>query len=517
MKSLVTLLLPLVAAMGADYDVLIRKARVIDGSGNPWFRADVAVKDGRIAAVGRIGDASAARTIDARERIVAPGFIDAHVHVEGNLERNPGAGNFLLDGVTTVITGNCGGSELNLAAWFEKIERLEPGVNVASLVGHNTVRREVMGAANRLATAEEIRRMAALVDRAMRDGAVGFSTGLEYVPGTYSNTAEVIALARVAAAHGGVYTSHMRDEGIHELEALTEALNVGKEAGLPVEISHLKIDRRSVWGASDQSLALIEKYRREGVEAAADQYPYDRASTNLGIRLPSWALADGKIKERLADPETRRKIAAAMKQNLAEMGESDYSFATVAGFTPKPDYEGKTITEIASMNGRPAGVDGEIETIFEMMNAGGASMIYRLMGEADIERIMRYPYTAVASDGGVTEPGRGNPHPRSYGTNARVLSEYVRVRGVLTLEDAVRRMTSLPAQMFRLRGRGLLREGMAADIVVFDPARVEDRATYAKPHQYSHGFDYVLVNGRIAVDEGKIGRVRGGMVVRSGR
>ncbi len=192
-------------------------------------------------------------------------------------------------------------------------------------------------------------------------------------------------------------------------------------------------------------------------------------------------------------------------------------FATVAGFTPKPDYEGKTITEIASMNGRPAGVDGEIETIFEMMNAGGASMIYRLMGEADIERIMRYPYTAVASDGGVTEPGRGNPHPRSYGTNARVLSEYVRVRGVLTLEDAVRRMTSLPAQMFRLRGRGLLREGMAADIVVFDPARVEDRATYAKPHQYSQGFDYVLVNGRIAVDEGKIGRVRGGMVVRSGR
>jgi N-acyl-D-amino-acid deacylase len=415
-----------------------------------------------------------------------------------------------------VITGNCGGSERNLAQWFDKIDKLGLGINVASLVGHNTVRREVMGTANRLATADETKRMQALVDHAMRDGAIGFSTGLEYVPGTYSNTTEVIALAKAAAAHGGVYTSHMRDEGIHEIEAITEALNVGKEAGIPVEISHLKIDRRSVWGASDQSLALIEKYRREGVEVVADQYPYDRAATNLGIRLPSWALAEGKIKERLADPDTRRKIAAAMKQTLAEMGDPDYSFATVARFSPKPAYEGKTITEITAMTGRPAGVDSEIETIFEMMNAGGASMIYRLMGEADIERIMRYPYTAVASDGGVTELGSGNPHPRSYGTNARVLSEYVRTRGVLTLPDAVRRMTSLPAQMFRLRDRGLVREGMAADLVVFDPARVEDKATFAKPHQYSQGFDFVIVNGKIAIDEGKMTAMHGGSILRSG-
>jgi len=514
MKTILLLLLPLVAA-AADYDILIRNARVIDGAGNPWFRADVAVKDGRIAAVGTLPNASAVRTIDARERIVAPGFIDVHVHVEGNLEGNPRAGNFLLDGVTTVITGNCGSSELNLAQWFDKIAKLGLGINVGSLVGHNTVRREVMGAANRLATPEEIQRMQSLVDRAMRDGAVGFSTGLEYIPGTFSNTAEVIALARIAAAHGGVYTSHMRDEGIHEIEAITEAVNVGKEAHLPVEISHLKIDRRSVWGASDQSLALIEKYRREGVEVVADQYPYDRASTNLGIRLPSWALADGKIKERLADPETRRKIAAAMKENLAQMGEPDYSFATVARFAPSPAYEGKTITEIAALKGRPPGVDGEIETIFDLMNAGGASMIYRLMGDVDIERIMRYPNTAVASDGSVTEMGSGSPHPRSYGTNARVFSEYVRARGVLTLPDAIRRMTSLPAQTFRLRDRGLLREGMAADVVIFDPARVEDKATFAKPHQYSQGFDFVLVNGKIAVDEGKLTANRGGSVIRA--
>ncbi len=502
------------AATAADYDVLIRNARVIDGGGNAWYRADVAVKDGRIASIGRLTNATATRTIDAGERVLAPGFIDVHTHVEGNIDRNPRAGNFLLDGVTTVITGNCGSSHLDLAAWFDKLSKAGLGINVGSLVGHNTVRAEVMGSANRLASPEEIRKMQSLVDRAMREGAVGFSTGLEYIPGTYSNTAEVVALAKAAAAHSGVYTSHMRDEGIHEIDAITEAVNVGKQAGMTVEISHLKIDRRRVWGTSEQSLALIDKFRREGVDVVADQYPYDRAATNLGIRLPSWALADGKIKERLADPATRRKIAAEMKASLADMGEPDYAFATVARFAATPAYEGKTIPEISALKGRSPGVDGQIETIFDLMNAGGASMTYLLMGDADIERIMRYPNTAIASDGGVVEPGVGNPHPRSYGTNARVLAEYVRTRGVLTLEDAIRRMTSLPARTFRLQDRGLIREGMAADLVLFDPARVADKATYTKPHQYSQGFDVVLVNGKVAVDDGKLTEARGGQTLR---
>ncbi len=514
MVKLVVAMLMALAAQAADYDILIRNARVIDGSGNAWFRADVAVKDGRIAAVGRLAGAGADRTIDARERVVTPGFIDVHTHVEGGVERNPRGDNFLRDGVTTVITGNCGSSELNLSAWFDKLEKLGLGLNVASLVGHNSVRREVMGTANRLASPGEIRQMQSLVDRAMREGAVGFSTGLEYVPGTYANTAEVVALAKAAAAHGGVYTSHMRDEGIHEIAAITEAVNVGKEAGMPVEISHLKIDRRSVWGASDQSLALLERYRREGVDVVVDQYPYDRASTNLGIRLPAWALAEGKLKERLADAATRRKIAGEMKQNLVEMGEPDYAFATVARFTPNAAYEGRTIPEISAAMGHAPGLDGQIEAIFELMNAGGASMIYKLMGDVDIERIMRYPFTAIASDGGITELGVGNPHPRSYGANARVLGEYVRSRGVLTLEDAIRRMTSLPARTFSLRDRGLVREGMAADLLVFDPARVEDKATFANPHQYAAGFDFVIVNGRIAVDEGHLTAARSGRTLR---
>jgi N-acyl-D-amino-acid deacylase len=513
MKRLLLILAPLVVS-AADFDILIRNALVVDGSGSAAVRAEVAVKDGRIAAVGRLPDATASRSIDAHDRIVAPGFIDVHTHVEGNVERNPRADNFLLDGVTTVITGNCGSSELNLAAWFDKLTKLGLGINVGSLVGHNSVRGEVMGAANRQATAAEIEKMQALIDRAMRDGAMGFSTGLEYIPGTFANTAEVVALAKAAAAHGGVYTSHMRDEGIHEIEAITEAVNVGKQAGMRVEISHLKIDRRRVWGASEKSLALLEKFRAEGVDVVADQYPYDRAATNLGIRLPSWALADGKVKERVADAGTRQKIAAEMKANLEEMGEPDYAFATVARFGPNPSYEGKTIPEIAAMKGRAAGVDGQIETIFDMMNAGGASMIYKLMGDADIDRIMRWPFTAIASDGGVTQFGSGSPHPRSYGTNARVLAEYVRGRGVLTLEDAIRRMTSLPAHTFDLHDRGLIKAGMAADLVVFDPARVADKATFAKPHQYSEGFDFVLVNGKVAVDQGKLTAARGGMALR---
>ncbi len=422
--------------------------------------------------------------------------------------------NFLLDGVTTVITGNCGSSELNLAQWFDKIDKLGLGINVASLVGHNSVRREVMGSANRLANAGEIRQMQALIDRAMRDGAVGFSTGLEYLPGTFSNTAEVVALAKAAAAHGGVYTSHMRDEGIHEIDAINEAVNVGKEASMPVEISHLKIDRRSVWGASDKSLALIERYRSEGVDVVADQILMTAPPPISAFRLPTWALAEGKIKSGWPTPPRAARSPDEMKQNLAQMGEPDYGFATVARFASTPAYEGKSIPEINAMKGRGPGVDSQIETIFDLMNAGGASMTYRLMGDEDIERIMRYPFTAVASDGSVTELGVGNPHPRSYGTNARVLAEYVRSRGVLTLSDAIRRMTSLPARTFGLHDRGLIHEGMAADLVVFDPARVEDKATYAKPHQYAQGFDYVLVNGKVEVVDGKLTADRGGRALR---
>lgn len=500
----------------ADYDILIRNARVIDGSGNPWFRADVGVRDGRIAAVGRLAERSAYRTIDAAGRVVAPGFIDVHTHVEGDVEKIPSGDNYLLDGVTTVITGNCGGSEVNLGEWFSKLDKLGLGLNVGSLIGHNSVREAVMGTANRQATPEEIQKMQALVEQAMRDGAVGFSTGLIYIPGTYSNTAEVVALAKAAAKYGGVYASHMRDEGSKVIQAIEEAVTVGKEAGVPVELSHFKIDNKSIWGSSTKSLALVEKFRREGVDVVVDQYPYERSSTNLGITLPSWALADGEetIRKRLADPQMRSRIIDEMQTKLASIGQKDYSYATVASFQADRSYDGKTISEIAAMKGKAKTLRGEIDTILEMMDQGGAQMVYHSMGDEDVERIMRYPNTAFGSDGSIREFGVGKPHPRSYGTNARVLARYVREKNVLTLEDAIRRMTSLPARTFSLKERGLIKPGMAADLVLFDPARVEDKATFADPHQYSEGFDAIIVNGKVAVENGKLTEARAGKVVR---
>jgi N-acyl-D-amino-acid deacylase len=359
--------------------------------------------------------------------------------------------------------------------------------------------------------------MQTLVEKAMREGAVGFSTGLIYIPGTYSNREEVIALAKAAGRVGGVYASHMRDEGDKVLEAIEEAVTAGREGGLRVQLSHFKIDQPRLWGASDQSLALVEKYRREGVDVVVDQYPYDHSSTNLGITLPAWALADGDaaIQKRLADPASRAEIAAQMRARLKAMGHADFSYAIVARYGPDASYEGKNISEITKMRGAAGTLDDEIETILSMMAKGGAQMVYHSMGEQDVERILRYPWTAVASDGGVREFGVGMPHPRSYGTNARVLSVYVRQRGVLTLEDAIRRMTSLPARTFGFRDRGVVREGAAADLVVFDPARVADKATYQNPHQYSEGLEYVLVNGKLVVDGGKLTDARPGRALRA--
>ena len=510
------LLLCAVTATAADYDILIRNTRLVDGTGNPWTYSDIAIRNGKIAALGNLKSKTATREIDARNGIAAPGFIDVHTHVEGEIDRVPRADNFLLDGVTTIITGNCGGSRLNLADYFAKLEKLGIGINFASFVGHNTVRAEVMGSANRLATPAEIERMQQQVDKAMREGAIGFSTGLIYIPGTYSNTAEVVALAKAAAKYGGVYASHMRDEGPHVLEAIEEAITVGKEAGMRVELSHFKIDTRTMWGQSEKTLALVEKYRAEGVDVVIDQYPYDRSSTNLGMLVPTWALADGRdaILKRLRDASTRAKMAREMVDMLDKKGWPDYTWATVASFTPDRKYEGKSITDINVLKGRDKTASNEIQTILDMMEAGGASMVYQSMGEVDVDRIMRYPNTAIASDGGIRVPGEGMPHPRSYGTNARVLAEYVRKRHVLTLEDAIRRMTSLPARTFNFHDRGQLREGAAADIVIFDPEKVEDRATFINPHQYSAGFDYVLVNGRIAVDNGRLTQARGGAILR---
>jgi len=500
----------------ADFDLLIRNARVVDGTGNPWFRADLGVKDAKIAAVGRLRGATAAREIDAQDRVVAPGFIDIHTHLEGAVEKVPGGDNYVMDGVTTAITGNCGGSYRDLGASFAKLEKLGLGLNVASLVGHNTVRSQVMGSANRQAAPEEIARMQELVEKAMREGALGFSTGLIYIPGTYANTEEVVALAQAAAKYGGIYASHLRDEGERIIQAIEEAVRVGKEAGVPVQLAHFKIDNKKLWGSSAKTVDLIERSRRAGVDVSVDQYPYDRSSTGIGILLPSWALADGAdaVKQRLKDPATRARIAREMEQMVKRLGHKDYSYAVVASCDFDHSLEGKSIREINLLKGRKKKLKDEIQTVLDLMAQGGASMVYHSMSEKDVERIMRYPNAAVGSDGGIRVFGEGVPHPRSYGTRARVLAEYVRNRAVISLEEAIRKMTSLPARMLGFRDRGLLHEGFAADLVLFDPARVADRATFLKPHQFSEGFDLVLVNGTVVVENGKLTGARPGQVLR---
>jgi N-acyl-D-amino-acid deacylase len=497
------------------YDLVITNARVVDGAGNPWFRADVAIKGGRIARVGRVAASEGKRVIDARGQVVAPGFIDVHTHVE-NIYEQPDAENFVRMGVTTLVTGNCGGSALDVGKFLGRASDTHIAVNLATLVGHNTVRRAVFGEANRAPTPEELEKMKALVERAMRDGAVGLSTGLYYVPGAYAKTDEVVELAKVAARYGGVYATHMRDEGGGVADSIRESIEIGERANLPVEISHFKISTKRLWGHSNMTLGLVRDARRRGLSVTVDQYAYTASSTSLDSRLPDWVEEGGREegRKRIADPAQHARILSEMKSSLKKSGFKDFSYATVASYATKHEYDGKNILEITKLARGKMDVDSQVEQILEMYSAGGAAMVYHSMGEEDVRRIMREPFTMIASDSGVRKFGEGVPHPRGYGNNARVLGEYVRGLGLISLEDAVRKMTSLPAQTFGLRDRGMLREGMAADIVVFDDTEVSDPATFDKPHQYAVGFSYVVVNGEVVLDTGRMTGARPGAALR---
>ncbi|HEV7893409.1 MAG TPA: D-aminoacylase [Pyrinomonadaceae bacterium] len=497
------------------YDLVITNARVVDGAGNPWFRADVAVKGGRIARVGRVAASEGKKVIDARGQVLAPGFIDVHTHVE-NVYELPDAENFVRMGVTTLITGNCGGSALDVGKFLGRASETPIAVNLATLVGHNSVRRAVLGEANRQPSTEELEKMKALVERAMQDGAVGLSTGLFYVPGAYAKTDEVVELAKVAARYGGVYATHMRDEGDRVADSVRESIEIGERAGLPVEISHFKVSAKKLWGKSTLTLGLVRDARKRGLSVTVDQYAYTASSTSLDSRLPDWVEEGGREegKKRIADPAQHARILREMKDTLKKSGFKDFSYAAVASYGAKHEYDGKNIAEIAKLARGKADVDSQVEQILEMYAAGGASMVYHSMGEDDVRRIMREPFTMIASDSGVRRFGEGVPHPRGYGNNARVLAEYVRGLGLIPLEDAVRKMTSLPAQTFSLRDRGLVREGMAADLVVFDDAAVSDPATFDKPHQYAVGFSLVIVNGEVVLDSGRMTGARPGAALR---
>jgi N-acyl-D-amino-acid deacylase len=502
-------------AHSQTYDLLITNGRIVDGTGNSWFYGDVAVKDGRIAAVGKI-IGSAKRVIDVKRQIVAPGFIDVHTHIEGNDLKVPTAPNFIMDGVTSVVTGNCGGSNTDIAKYFQQLDSVKTSINVATLIGHNSVRSVVMGESKRDPTLDEQRRMEELVEAAMRDGAVGLSTGLIYTPGTYSKTPEVIGLAKAAARHNGVYASHIRDEENDMTAAVEEAINIGRQAGMPVQISHFKVTYKPNWGRSTAVVAQVEEARQAGIDVTVDQYPYIASSTSLNTRLPSWAFSGGpdSLIWRLDDTRSRARIKAEMLEDLKTKKFKDYSYAVVARYAADTSMNGKNISEVNKARGRKPTAADEVETILEMVEKGSASMVFFSMDEGDLRTIMQYPFNMIASDAGIARFGSGMPHPRAYGTNARVLGQYVRTLKVIRLEEAIRRMTSLPAQKFHLNDRGMLKAGMAADIVAFDEATVGDLSSFQKPHAYSKGFSYVIVNGLVTAEDGKHTGARGGVVLK---
>jgi N-acyl-D-amino-acid deacylase len=511
-------LLALACAPAESFDLVVRGGMVVDGTGSPAFPADVGVRGDRIVAIEAGLDTAGARVVDATGRVVAPGFVDIHAHLDPLL-RLPGAESHVRQGVTTALGGPDGGSPWPLGPYLARADSLGVGMNVAFLVGHNAIRREVMGLEDRAPTAEELATMRAMVARAMGEGAFGLSTGLRYLPGAFSEVDEVVELARVAADSGGIYTSHLREEGLGLLEGVSEALEIGRRAGIPVVLTHHKVVGHPMWGSSVTTLAMVDSARSAGTDVMIDQYPYTATYTGITILVPAWALAggDSAFLARMADPTLADSILRGITYNIVnDRGGNDLARVQLARVGWDPSLEGGTLRDWAEREGLPPTPATGARLVVEAVRRGGASAIYHALDEGDVERIMAHPMTMVASDGRLTEPGEGHPHPRWYGTFPRVLGVYVRERGVLDLEDAIRKMTWLPAERLGLTDRGRVRVGAHADLVLFDPATVADRSTFEDPHQYPEGIEWVLVNGEVAVENGRYLDRRPGRVLRRG-
>jgi len=504
-RSILPLGLCFITVHCAAHDVVFRGVTVADGTGGPVFKADVAVKDGRVSAIGSVVDA-AALEIDATGMVVAPGFIDVHTHSE-NVAELPLAENFLRMGVTTIVTGNCGTSKTDVEAFFRDITEAKVALNVATLIGHNSVRQKAMGGSFlRPPSPEQMDEMKAMVDKAMRDGAVGLSTGLIYLPGTFAKTEEIIELAKVASAHGGIYASHMRSETHKIFGAIEELLRIAKEADIPAELSHIKLSGPSAWGKAKEVLDTLDKARAGGLRITHDQYVYTASSTSLGQLIPDTAREGGRdaFAKRLNDPAEKAKIVEGMKTILSNSKRDSYEYAVIAQCRARPEWNGKSVPEVARLAKGGDALDLQIELILEIERDGGASAVFHGMNEEDLRIFLQHPHTMIASDGNPRKFGDAVPHPRSYGNNARLLARYVRDEKLLTLEEGIRRMTSLPAQTFQLKDRGVLKPGAWADLVVFDLAKVGDPSDFNDPHHYATGFAHVMVNGRLVIQDGKV-------------
>ncbi len=524
--------------MASRFDLVIKGGLVVDGTGNPWLRKDIGVTNGKITRLGHITEDSG-ETIDATGMIVSPGFIDLHNHSDFSILAYPSAESYIMQGVTTAVVGNCGLSLAplepdklallkryllpflkagfdygwewrTLAEFYQKVEGQGTSLNLAPLVGQGTIRLDVKGFDSTESSAEEMKQMKKLLAQSLDDGAFGMSTGLIYPPGCYSSTEELVELASVLSEYGAIYTTHMRNEGDRLTESLEEAIEIAEANGIPVEISHHKATGKSNWGKVNATLRLMEQARQRGVEINCDVYPYIAGSTTITSLLPIWTLAGGieKMLDRLKDKQTRQSIKSEGARFSAWDG------IVIAECPSKKEYQGKSLEVILKETNRfDDPYEGLLDLLLEI--EGNATMISFMADEDDVRTVMSSPLSSFISDSWVTAPDAGGkPHPRAYGTFPRVLGKYVREEKLLTLEQAVRKMTSLPAMKIGLKDRGIFREGFWADVVVFDQAVIKDQATFDDPHQYPKGIEYVIVNGQVVVDHGRLTGVRPGKILR---
>jgi N-acyl-D-amino-acid deacylase len=514
------------AGTAADlpYDLVMRNARVVDGTGSPWYRADIGIRGDTIARIAPSITEPATRVIDLGDLVAAPGFIDIHTHSGRTIFQVPTADNYIRQGVTTIMEGAdgagsaiAGSPAIPLKPFLDRLDALPKSINIGSFIGQGAVREAVIGLANRPATPAELDRMRALVLQGMRDGAFGLSTGLFYVPGAFTPLEEVVELQKVVAPFRGVHTSHMRDEASRVVESVKETIAVGELGGVPTHVSHHKVIGKAYWGKSTETLKLIDAARARGIDVTMDQYPYTASSTTIqAALLPQWAMEGGikAAQERVKDAPTRARIkAATIDILLTERGGGDPKNVVVASCDWDPSLAGKNLAELTQARGHEVSLESASETVLWLVENGGCSGVFHAMGEQDLERILMHPATMIASDGQIVVFGRAAPHPRSYGTFARILGVYVRDKRVITLEDAVRKMSSFPAARVGFSDRGVLRPGMKADLAIFDPASVRDKATYEQPHQYAEGFAYVIVNGQIVYENGAMTSAHPGKVI----
>lgn len=498
-----------------NYEVIVLGGTIFDGSGSPGYQADIGIREGRIQKIGKLKRTHGIHVIDAGGKYVVPGFIDIHTHSDNGIrdQRRKNALNYLSQGVTALVGGNCGGGTYNVSDYFLKLEEQGVGPNILHLVGHGTVRQAVMEYADRAPNEEEMIKMKSLVEQAMMEGALGLSSGLFYAPGSYARTEELIELCKVVKKYNGIYATHLRDESNYSIglvSAIEEAIEIGEKSGVPVQISHIKALGKPVWGLARDVCEIIEAARDRGVAVYADQYPYNASSTSLTAAvIPRWIQAGGRTRELLRNASRLDGIKKEIAENIKRRGGPET--LVIAASRNYSEWEGKSLSDISVKMGKNA-----VNTAIEMVLNGGASIVSFNMTDEDIEYFMSKPWVMTGSDGSLPLYGRARPHPRSYGTFPRKIRTYVLEKEILSMEQAVRAATGLPAEMLGLSDRGLLKRGFVADIVVFDPDSIQDNATYSDPHQYSSGIFAVLISGKPVIENGEYNGTLTGKPLRKG-